>query len=45
VDIDGQVLPAYAELARVWEEQGRPEMTLEEMLDLEDVLESDDDDE
>lgn len=38
VDPEGAVLPAYAELAEMWEDQGRPALTVEEMLDLEELL-------
>lgn len=38
VDRDGEVRPAYAELALLWEEQGRPEMPAEELIDLEEMI-------
>jgi len=43
VDQDGYVLPAYAELAEMWEEQGRPVLTEEDLSDLEEMLNATDD--
>ncbi len=37
VDGDGYVLPAYASLAHIWEEQGRPPLTAEEIADMADA--------
>jgi hypothetical protein len=38
IDQDGYVLPAYAELAELWEEQGRPLFTEDDFEDLEELL-------
>jgi hypothetical protein len=44
VDQDGYVLPAYAELAEMWQEQGRPVLTAEDLSDLEEMLNATDED-
>jgi hypothetical protein len=38
IDRDGDVLPPYAALARIWQEQGRPIMTAEDLEDLDELL-------
>jgi len=38
LDQDGYVLPAYETLARLWEEQGRPELSEEELVDIDELL-------
>jgi len=38
VDREGEVLPAYAALARMWHTQGRVPLSVDEMIDLEDLL-------
>jgi hypothetical protein len=38
VDQDGYVLPAYAALAEMWQEQGRPVLTGDDLIDLEQIL-------
>ncbi len=37
-DEDGQVYPDYEALAIAWAEQGRPAMTVEEVIDFQDSL-------
>lgn len=44
VDQDGYVLPAYAELAEMWQEQGRPVLTEDDLSDLEEMLNATDED-
>lgn len=43
VDIDSNVLPAYEALARMWHAQGRKPISVEEMIDLEQLLDEWDD--
>lgn len=45
VDRDGYVLPAYEALAATWRDQGQPVLTEEDLVDLEEMLSTDDDDE
>jgi nitroreductase len=40
LDHDGYVIPAYEELARIWEEQGRPELTAEELVDIDELVDT-----
>jgi hypothetical protein len=45
VDRDGYVLPAYDALAAMWRDRGQPALSEEVLVDLEEVLSTDDDDE
>jgi hypothetical protein len=45
IDQEGYVLPAYAALAEMWVEQGRPVLTEDELSDLEEMLGAGDEDE
>lgn len=43
LDGEGNILPGYTELAQLWEDDGHPALSLEEMQDFLDTYDVDDD--